>query len=273
MPKDSTKAWKDRLTVAHRKFEAEAKDKIKTFRDYYRGDQWSSDGAGAYSDKTVDNMVFANIKTIMPAINLQNPKIFIDARKKPHRTKDGVFDTLTASAIFELLINYHWRELKIKRQSDKCLLDALLGPWGIIWMGYTARTEKVQDGTEIEVNEVIKEDSAFAVRISPNDFRMDPEASDSHGEDAGWVARKWIKPLDDVKKDPRYKNTSNLKANTRAKTTFTNKSGLTVSSPSKDQLQGSDDFELQAMIFIARMHLTHVDDPSVHELFDNLGKG
>lgn len=237
------KTYKDRLTVANRKFEREAKDKIERFRRYYRGIQWGKEET-LYSDKTVDNMVFSNIRTIMPAINLQNPKIFVAARKKPHRTKGGIFDTLSASAIYELLINYHWGELEIKRQTDKCLLDALLGPWGIMWMGYTAKTEKIQDGEEIEVNEIIKEDSAFAVRLSPMDFRMDAEAKDSHGEDAGWVARRWIKPLSDVKKDPRFKNTGNLKANTKAKTDFTSSDGLEVSSPSKsDKFQGSDDFD------------------------------
>ncbi len=235
--------YKDGLTVSNRKFEKEAKCKIEKYRRYYRGIQWGTKDT-LYADKTVDNMVFSNIRTIMPAINLQNPKIFIEARKKPHRTKDGIFDTLSASAIFELIINYQWRELEIKRQTDKCLLDALLGPWGIMWMGYTAKTEKIQDGEEIEINEVIKEDSAFAVRISPMDFRMDPEATDSHGEDAGWVARRWIKPLSDVKKDPRYKNTGKLKANTRAKTDFTSEDSSEFVSPSKsDTLKGNDAFD------------------------------
>ena len=246
MANDSDKAlkqWKQRVTIAKRKFNAEAKDKIEKARKYYKGDQWGGNIAG-YKDKTVDNMVFSNIRTIMPSINLQNPKIFVTARKKPHRTKDGIFDTMAASATFELLTNYYWRELEIKVQSDKCLLDALLSGWGIMWQGHTTKTEKVQGGKEIEPNELIKEDSPFAIRIAPEDFLTDPEAKCADLSDARWVARRWVLPLNDVKKNPKYKNTKLLKATTRAKTTFTDKkSGLSVLSPSDTDFEGAIDLD------------------------------
>ena len=32
----------------------------------------------------------------------------------------------------EILMNYYWEEYRIKRQTDKALTDALIGPWGIV---------------------------------------------------------------------------------------------------------------------------------------------
>ena len=219
MAKDDLSVWKNRKSVADRKFKKEAEKNIKKYRKYYRGDQWAGGGDGmsidSYKDKPVDNMIFSNIKTIMPSVNFQNPKIFVQARKKPYKIKDGIFDTISASVIFEILLNYHYRILETKRQVDKCLLDALLGPWGIMQLGYTLETEKFKDDELLETNELLKSESPFAIRVSPLDFRSDPEAKDSHLEDAKWIAFKWVKTLDAVKVNPKYKNTDKLKSNVR----------------------------------------------------------
>lgn len=218
--KDYTR-WKDRISVANKRFKDTdgIEKKIKKWREYYRGNQWSvSTGSiSPYRDKTVDNMIFSNIKTIMPSINFNDPRIFVQARKKPYRTNDGkVFDTIAASFVLEVLINYYYRELELKRQVDKCVMDALIGPWGIMQLGYTLSTEKVKGDEKTERNELIKEDSPFAVRRSPMDFRVDPEAKDSNLEDANWIAFRWVKSVEDVKNNPAYENTVKIKANVRA---------------------------------------------------------
>lgn len=212
------KQWKARLEVAHRKHKVIEKN-IDLWRRYYRGDQWSEQSGAGYNEKTVENMVFSNIRTIMPSINLNNPKIYCKPTKKPYVGKDGVvFDTIGASLYWEILMNHYYRHLRIKREIDKSLADALIGPWGLVQLGYTVETEKVQGGEQIEINELIKGESVFVVRRSPKDFRFDTEATDSHLEDARWIAFRWVKPLEDVKANPRYDNTRRLKANMRCKT-------------------------------------------------------
>jgi hypothetical protein len=228
---DRVKEW---LRVSHNKF-SDAEKNIEQWRDYYRGHQWRSETANRFHDVVTDNVVFSNIKTIMPAINLNNPKIFVRAKKRPYQTKEGVFDTIAGSVAFEILLNYYYRELMIKREVDRCLLDALSGYWGIMQIGYTLETEKVADDKLIEINELIKEDSVFAIRRSPLDFRADPEATDSYLSDARWVAFRWVKSLEDVKKNPRYSNTAGLKANFHVKTDFENKTNKPV-----EEIQSSD---------------------------------
>ncbi len=243
MANNDLKVWKDRRAIAAKKFKPEA-DNIKKWRNYYRGNQWphqwgGEDTAGAYRDKTVDNLVYANIKAIMPSINFNNPKIFVEARRKPFRQGEQIFDTEASAVIFESVINYYMQELQVKKEVDKCLLDALLGHWGVVQLGYTATTEKINNDEVLEVNELIQADSPFATRISPLDFLVDVEAKDSHLNDAGWVGTKWTKTLDEVKNNPIYENTKNLKPNAQVKTDFPSN----IESPSDKSLVHSSDFE------------------------------
>jgi hypothetical protein len=216
------KDWKERLRVADRKF-ASIESQINRAWEYYKGNQWQNaviGGIDPYNEKPFENMVFANIRAIVPRLNFRNPKIFVTPKKKPYRDQKGYFDTLRASAFVELLLTYYYRELNIKREAKKCLIDALLGPIGIMQLGYTVETEKVKGDELLEVNELIKSDSPFCVRRSIKDFRSDPEGQDHLLNDARWVAFRWVKSLDDVKKDDRYSNISTLKPNYNVKTDY-----------------------------------------------------
>jgi hypothetical protein len=218
MANQEFKDWKDRIEVSHRKHRVMEKLRERWI-DYYRGKQWDEIRGKGYNDLTVENMVFSNIRTIMPSVNLNNPKIFCKPTKRPYIGNGGtIFDTISASAIFEVLMNHYYRTLHVKRSVDKSLMDALIGPWGFVQLGYTLETEKVQADGEIEVNELIKSESVFVVRRSPNDLRFDTNATDSHLNDARWIALRWVKPLEDVKANPKYKNTRGLKSNMRAQT-------------------------------------------------------
>ena len=207
------KDWKIRKALADNAFKDKAEENIKLWREYYRGNQWLQDTGTRYKDKVVVNMVYSNIKTIMPSINLRNPKYFISAKKKPFQTPSGMFDTNRGALFVEILLNHYFRELKLKQQYDKCLLDALIGPWGVMQYGYTVKTEKIKNDETLEVNELIKSESPFAIRRSPLDLRVDPAAMDSTLADARWVALRWVKDLHEVKNNPKYKNVGNLKAN------------------------------------------------------------
>ena len=233
------KDWKQLLEISHKRHKT-VEQKIKRAWNYYKGDQWAktSDGwdIGGYKDKTVDNVIFTNIRSIVPRLNFKNPKIFTRPKQKPFRTKEGMFDTLQASVYIELILNYYYKVLDIKREARKCLYDALLAPWGVMELGYTVKTQKVQKGELLEINELIEEDSPFCVRRDPQDFRVDPECKDSNLNDCRWIGLKWVKPLEDVKKDPRYSNTSSLKNNFRVKTAFDSATGgMRIDDISDDQ--------------------------------------
>ena len=208
------KDWKLRKATADKDFKDKAEKQIKRYRDYYRNEQWTEGTSGRYRDHLVVNMVYSNIKTIMPSINLRRPQFFVGAKKKPYQLPGGqVFDTNMGANAVEIAVNHYFNEIKMKKQADKVLLDALLGPWGVMQFGYTMKTEKIQNGKLIETNELMGADAPFAIRRSPLDLRVDSMAVDHELGDASWIALRWVKPLSHVKANPKNKNTSGLKAN------------------------------------------------------------
>ena len=230
------KHWKERLNVAHRRYRP-AEDRTDRAWEYYKGNQWShfnDETRERYPDQPIENLVFENIRIIVPRLNYRNPKVYVTPKKKPYQTPDGIFDTLTASAVFEILLTHYYRELQIQREARKCLIDAKLGPFGIMQLGYSLKTEKIKDDKLLEVNELIQEDSPFVMRRGLKDFRSDPEGLDPLLNDARWVAFRWVKALSDVKKDPKYSNTSQLKPNFTVKTDFSSGSQMKNDYESED---------------------------------------
>jgi len=210
--------WKNRLVNAHKQHEKIEKV-IKRGHDYYRGKQESF---GQYEDFIVENTVFSNIKTILPSIAINNPKILVYARKKPYVTRRGgepfLVNTVESAKVKQLQLNYWYTHLKAHRQVKKAVLDALIGVWGILQLGYTVRTEKIgKKGRLLQVEEYIREQSPFIIRRSPLDFRKDPFSKDHHLSDAEWVALRWVKRLEDVQENPGFRNTKDLMPNFRYK--------------------------------------------------------
>lgn len=242
---EEVKKWKNKLSVSDRKWEQLEKE-LKEYKNYYRGKQWSDADTdiNSFTNKVTDNMVFSNIKTILPAINLNNPRFYSTAKKKPYMLGDGaLFDTLTASVLVEILLDYYLKELKIKQEVDKCVLDALIGHWGIMQFGYSVETEKIKDNKLLESNELIKSESPFIMRRSPLDFRCDPYAKDHSLNDAEWIAFRWVKKLEDIKDNPNYKNTADLKSNVRLDTKFNNEKYIGQSDSWEKDVELNKDWE------------------------------
>lgn len=230
--------WKERLNISHRKYDT-IKDKTDRAWNYYKGIQWSGVGRDFYREQPVDNMIYSIVRAIIPRLNHKAPKIYVKPKKKPYRTNEGLFDTIAASVNVELMLNYYYKELSLKREMRKCLYDAILSPIGIMQLGYTLETEKIKDDDLLEVNELIKADSPFAVRRDPADFRSDPEGVDTHLTDSQWIALRWVKKLDDLKRNTKYSNTTNLKPNFSVKTNFGSVKGSNdIPDPSDNDLWG-----------------------------------
>lgn len=234
--------YKDWLTLGHRRFESEAKPKIDKMRAYLLGDQWPSvDTDKEPIARLVVNLIFADIKVMLPTLALRNPRIFVKPTgatvQIPQMGPDGVtpgepipaqiingkpVPLLAAARAKEALVNWRWRDLQVTQQVRRTLVDALCGPFGIIKLGYTVATEKVdvETGEQLDANELIKSESPFAVRWSPLDFRVDPEARYPDLSDAEWIAFGWRERLDAVKKNPRFSNTRDLKGTVEVRTDY-----------------------------------------------------
>lgn len=244
--------YRDALSVSHAKFETEAQPTIVKMQAYLRGQQWAVGKGDPTMPKVVANLVFADAKVMLPVLALRNPRVFVKPTAatatmmlpgpdgKPVATPVQLIPSqqpgqppvpvpvVAAARAKENLINWRWRQLQINAQVRRCLMDSFTAPFAVMKLGYTLTTEKVdlpdqpgEEGTRLlEVNESIKAQSPFAVRWSPNDFRVDPEARYPDLSDAGWIAFGWLGRLDDLKRNPKYHNTRDLKASVEIKTDY-----------------------------------------------------
>jgi hypothetical protein len=69
----------------------------------------------------------------------------------------------------------------------------------------------------LEPNELITAEAPYAVRWSPTQFRVSPEARYADLTDAEWIAFGSLQRLEDLKRNKRFKNTRDLKATVEVK--------------------------------------------------------
>src|SRR5262245_5864423 len=151
MPRLSQKTfdrYRDALTLAHRRFDAEAKPAIEQMTAYFKGDQWGGPGpmAPGALPRVTANLIFACIKVMVPVLALRNPRVFCKptaaTQQMPVQTPTGpelrpvqivngqpvpVMDVARAK---EALVNWRWRELKMVKQVRRCIVDTLTSPFG-----------------------------------------------------------------------------------------------------------------------------------------------
>lgn len=249
---DSTVSeYREALTRAHHRFDAQAKPMIERMRKYFKGEHWPVVPGGQAVDmkRIVANLIFADIKVMLPVLALRNPRVFVspvgatvnvpsqDPFGHPIEVPAQIVNgkpvrLLEAARAQEALINWRWRQLQLNRATvRRVLVDALSAPFGIVKVGFTMTEEKITslDGESpelLEANSFIKAESPFAVRWSPLDFRVDPEARYPDLSDAGWVAFGWLARAEDVRRNPRYRNTRDLKATVEIKADFDSAGGL-----------------------------------------------
>lgn len=209
-------AWETRLHLSHDFYERHVKPELRWI-DWYCGRQGTPHTIGAWDGFLTVNMVFSAIKTKMPRISFRRPRVFCRPRR-PNRPGDRIPIAEAARAL-EGAVNYYIEDLKLKRQMDRALLDALLTPFGVVKIGYTVETEWIKDNELLEPNEFIKAESPYVVRVSQKNYRWDTEPDCM--DERRWEAFRIIRPIDDVKKNPRYSNTKDLKANVSIDTSIT----------------------------------------------------
>ena len=148
------------------------------------------------------NEVFAYCKAFIPSVYARDP--YITANPETARFAPG-------AKISELYLNAKWRDMRLKKEVKRIILDAILAE-GWIKTGYSAvfgSTAPKEGEPALEASEYIVHDEIFAARVSWKLMVKDPDAVDGI-HDARWVAQKIVKPLEAVKKSGVYDNTGQL---------------------------------------------------------------
>lgn len=148
------------------------------------------------------NEVYSFMKTFVPSVYARDPHISANPQG---------YSWIAGAKLIELYINSYWRELNLKREVRRVIIDAGLAE-GWVKCGYTSVFGSINndDGKPLfESNEFIQNDEIFAARVSWRNIARDPDSINGT-HDARWIAERIIKPLEAVKASSLYENTEDL---------------------------------------------------------------
>lgn len=180
----------------------------KTWRSYYRG-RWPTHVLPV-------NMFFKMLRTTVPRIYFRNPSISVQA------SKPGMEQQLFAQLI-ERLDNKLIRTMGVKNQMKKMIHNAWLMGTAAGKLGYgaqftpspeplgdTAAPERVTSTftRKVEWNHLVTENMPWFLSVHTSNFVV-PDGLQAF-EDTPWVAMRIKRAVDDVKADPRLKNTDTI---------------------------------------------------------------
>ena len=204
---DLLKGYRDHIEQSTRWRREEGFDDLwKRMVDMYRGKQYFADSD---EDRLLVNIAFATINVLSPSVSVNYPKITVNARN---------YDDKDRSIITEEIINYWWRHFDCQEEFRRSIKDFLIMGHGWVKTGYRFVEEEqavagsyessddLSSSTPESVTEstmIIKEDRPFVERIDPADMFVDADATTM--KDARWIAQRVRRPLEDVKRDKRYR--------------------------------------------------------------------
>ena len=199
------KLWKERISSCETFMKNNFEDNAKRYIDLYSGEHFK--GAVALKDRIVVNYSYAIIKSILPQIYYQDPYMYVTADRD---ISYGQTDFNVLSQMAEDKLNRAWREIKVKRQMKRIVLDFLLLGFGVGKLGYYTETVKNTSlETDKEYTELIKDEYPYFIRHSPFDILIDSEAKSI--DDRRYTVGIYYIPLNQLKENKAYKNTADLK--------------------------------------------------------------
>lgn len=206
MVNEELKIWFDRLQKAEDRRDKAAKDgKWKDLIKASKGD-WTSWNSLIDIVLIPINLVFAYLRTELPALYTRNPHIKVNPRNRT---------SIFSAKILEAAINYIWYCKKIKREVKKCIVDAKIIGHAWFKTGYTGQFGTIEDGNGNTI-ETIESEDFFGYRVPWDCVVFDTDAIDPP-YDCKWIAHYVWAPLEQVKKNPRYNKdvVSNLRPTTK----------------------------------------------------------
>ncbi len=198
--KYDVKCWLDRIV--------HSEQYRKKTAEFYRWRQLLEEYRGRYyalmqsTDIYVPmiNLIFAFIKSEIPALYIQDPKIKVNPKKG---------STLLGATIVEKALNHFWQTKRIKRENKKNILDTMTVGHSWFKAGYNGKFGVIEQSNK--TYEFIESEDIFAYRIPWDAITFNPDANDPP-YDCSWIAHQVWLPIDDIQQDKNYKHTENLQA-------------------------------------------------------------
>jgi hypothetical protein len=222
------KVIKNRISRGKKYWEKENKDKFERFRRFLQIRHYP-DGEQSADQITVP-YIHALLRAKLPFLYYRHPEVIVTPKRKI--TKEAIEKTLANIDSVRSTMEYLPDEIGMEAEVKKVVTDKVAFGKGVLGIGFEYEIE--EPGKKSIVNKVIDKVTDFAtgketptqeeVKILVDRFYVkrvayprgffiyDPESTDGL-KDSRWCAEKIIEPLDDVKKNKKFKNTKDLKSN------------------------------------------------------------
>lgn len=198
----TARQWMKRINRAL-KFRDQVRDdqNWKRIHEEYKG-KYRVNSGGVNSPPI--NLVYGYVHTAIPRIYFRDPHMAINPK--------GAGSVLGAR-ILEMSIGYIFRELNLKNEVRRLLLDVFLFGHGWLKYGYVGKFGNTISEVPDDSSEYIRDEEIFASYVPYEDIVFDVSLSQDPPHDCRWIAHRIIRPLADIKSDPNYENTAKLRSN------------------------------------------------------------
>ena len=164
------------------------------------------------------NLTFAYVRTIVPSAAFRAPKVVVNADEP---------EAEAGAPILEAVINRELENTDAEGQFRKALLYACILARGYCKVGYHTefgirpeiidpRKKKIPNSGgrkyEVEFDEYILDERAFIKHVPTFNIVRDPMVDRIH--EGRWMAERFVRPLDTLRKDRRFINTDKLRPTT-----------------------------------------------------------
>src|SRR3990167_6974136 len=196
------KAWIGRINRAQ-KFKDQVKDKQgwPRFLDEYKGDYRI---AGKAIQALPINLVYGYVHTAIAKLYFRDPYMSI-------APKGGQF--ISRARVLETVINYIFGELNLKGENNKVLIDTFLVGHGWLKFGYSGDIQQAEGEAPDAESEYIKNEEIWVSYVPWEDVLFDVTLCKDPPHDCRWIAHRIIRPIEEIKGNPRYENTEKLSSN------------------------------------------------------------
>jgi hypothetical protein len=200
-PKNEAEAVREKLSAIKK-----ARDRRDKVKKDYRWTELINEYKGQFTfnvdiDIMPINLIFAYVKTELPSLYIRDPHIKVNPKNRT---------SINTAKVLEEVINYIWKYKKIKREVKKCVIDALLIGHSWVKLGYTGKFGSIEDEMGGYIDTIESED-IFAYHVNWEDITFNDDSMDPP-YDSKWIAHSVWLDVDEVKSNPRYKNTDGLTA-------------------------------------------------------------
>lgn len=224
--------WKARVRAANKVYK-DWDDEFDTsnLEDYYKGFQWRGQNVEAEADKYVINLIFSSIETRKPSLLFFRPVARVSPRDAKADDPGSFVDE--RAQLREDIANTFLGDKRLHfREHTALALHESMFRFGVIETGYSGDWIDNPNAGKPVINEktgdpmvdkegaplaqparILREgskESLYFRRIPAKDFRISPSNRNILEENDWYGYGEWVQ-IEDVKKNPAYKNTSGLK--------------------------------------------------------------